>query len=297
MSTSTGAGGPRTRADRTLFARLVDDAAVFPPGLAPLPDAVAAHRSLQAGPWADLVGPLLVPVTSAESLLGLHPEQDGPLAVGLVARAGTALAEVEVAVRALGSSGQVALHAVELAHSSDWHRSLRWDLPLAVEVPRHRVEQRAVLAALAQAGDEAVGLVAKLRTQSTAQEPVPDAEELTDFLLRCLEHGLGFKLTGGLHHAVATSVTDADGGVEDQHGVLNVLIAVHRAVQGHSHDDVREALLERDATDLVDQAQRITGEEASAVRSQFRSFGCCGVLDPIHELRGLGLLSGEEEQR
>ena len=44
---------------------LVDDAAVFPPGNAALPDAVAAHREHRAAWYADLVGPLLVPAVVA----------------------------------------------------------------------------------------------------------------------------------------------------------------------------------------------------------------------------------------
>ncbi|HET6694123.1 MAG TPA: hypothetical protein VFG97_07440, partial [Pedococcus sp.] len=39
---------------------LVDDAAIFPPGEAPLPDAVMAYRRRREEPWAALVGPLVV---------------------------------------------------------------------------------------------------------------------------------------------------------------------------------------------------------------------------------------------
>ena len=49
---------------RALWSGLVDDAAVFPPGNAPLDVAVSGHRALRAGPDADLVGPLLVPAAS-----------------------------------------------------------------------------------------------------------------------------------------------------------------------------------------------------------------------------------------
>ena len=39
---------------------LVDDAAVFPPGDADLPDAVAAYDARRSEWYADLVGPLVV---------------------------------------------------------------------------------------------------------------------------------------------------------------------------------------------------------------------------------------------
>lgn len=41
----------------TIFDRLVDDAAVFPPGDLPVPDAVAAHRVHRSAWYAGFVGP------------------------------------------------------------------------------------------------------------------------------------------------------------------------------------------------------------------------------------------------
>ncbi|SCL40123.1 hypothetical protein GA0074692_5609 [Micromonospora pallida] len=54
-----------------LLAGLVDDAAVFPPGSASLPDALAAHRRHRASWYADLVGPLLVPASALPELARL----------------------------------------------------------------------------------------------------------------------------------------------------------------------------------------------------------------------------------
>ncbi|GLY26539.1 hypothetical protein Misp04_62700 [Micromonospora sp. NBRC 101691] len=53
------------------LAGLVDDAAVFPPGSASLPDALAAHRRHRASWYADLVGPLLVPASALPDLARL----------------------------------------------------------------------------------------------------------------------------------------------------------------------------------------------------------------------------------
>nr|WP_284287885.1 hypothetical protein [Angustibacter aerolatus] len=86
----------------TLLAGLVDDAAVFPPGDAPLPVAVERHRALRAGPHADAVGPLLVPATAVDALPPLLTDGDG-VRVGLVCRPGDAdaLAALARAVDAL----------------------------------------------------------------------------------------------------------------------------------------------------------------------------------------------------
>jgi hypothetical protein len=39
---------------------LIDDAAIFPPGLVPLAEAVAAHRALRRSALSDHIGPFLL---------------------------------------------------------------------------------------------------------------------------------------------------------------------------------------------------------------------------------------------
>ena len=66
MSTPELAAGEQVerRAERALFRALFDDAAVFPPGLTPLPQAVTDHVARQSNSYADLVGPLLLPAAA-----------------------------------------------------------------------------------------------------------------------------------------------------------------------------------------------------------------------------------------
>src|SRR5699024_11370575 len=105
---------------------------------------------------------------------------------------------------------------------------------------------------------------AKLRTQSTPTDPVPTPGELAEFISTCQDLGLGFKLTGGLHHAVAGPVA-TPAGSEDQHGVLNVLVATHLAHTGADIGTITAALRERDGDLLArillglraDQAEQI----------------------------------------
>ena len=54
-----------------VFARLVDDAAVYPPGSVPLHEAVKDHRRHRSAWYADLVGPLLVPASATRQLAEL----------------------------------------------------------------------------------------------------------------------------------------------------------------------------------------------------------------------------------
>ena len=47
--------------------QLIDDAALFPPGNAPMPAAVAAHRRHRAAAYRELVGPFLCPAGGSVS--------------------------------------------------------------------------------------------------------------------------------------------------------------------------------------------------------------------------------------
>ena len=89
------------------------------------------------------------------------------------------------------------------------------------------------------------------------------------------------------HHAVR--VTDTATGFE-QHGVLNVLVATRVAQSGGSGDDVAAVLAQRSAPALVEFVSAWDEQTCSGVRASFRSFGCCGVHDPLDELSALGLL-------
>ncbi len=53
-----GAGAMTTSAFPAFAKGLCDDAAIFPPGLAPLAEAVPAHVRHLDSPYAELVGPL-----------------------------------------------------------------------------------------------------------------------------------------------------------------------------------------------------------------------------------------------
>lgn len=287
-----------TAADRALFSRLVDDAAVFPPAALPLERALGDHLDRRGHPAADLVGPLLVPVAAAAPLRALlveHPPEGDPLRVGLIARPGTPADQAAAALQRLRGIPGMVVTAVEVAADAGWTAALRWDLPLSVEVPRDGERQRAVLAALAGAAEESLQLQAKLRTQATATAPPPDPDELAGFVTGCVERGLPFKLTGGLHHAVRGTHRQVGGAPEDQHGVLNVALGTRVARGGGSRAEVAEVLRERDAAVLAREVAALDADDAAVVRATFTSFGCCAVHDPITELARLGLISDSME--
>ena len=273
-----------------LLARLVDDAAVFPPGLAPWPRAVAEHLAYRESARTAAIGPLLVPVDGVDGFLAALDDADAPdgLEVGLVSRPGPA-AGLE-ASRRLADDGRAQVVAVELplATAGDdlagtWRELGRGGVAVWWELDRDLplAEQLDAVAAARQ--DRAGG--AKLRTGGTDAAAVAPTGLLASFLAGCAARGLPFKLTAGLHHAVR-GPDPVTGGTT--HGVANVLLATRAAAAGATQADVADVLEQRDAAALSAGLDALTEDEAHAVRGLWVSFGCCGVLDPLTELEALG---------
>jgi hypothetical protein len=76
----------------------------------------------------------------------------------------------------------------------------------------------------------------------------------------------------------------------EHHGVLNVLAATALAAAGAPPADVAAVLGEPDHEVVVGELAGLQADEVARVRSLFRSFGCCGVTDPLDDIAALGLL-------
>jgi hypothetical protein len=278
-----------------LFDRLVDDAAVFPPGLAPLDVAVREHLRRRTGPYAVHLGPLLVPATAAAELAALAAEDDRaaaePLEVGLVVRPGAPLEPLFDAVDLLREDPRVVVTAVEVGWAdgdSGWRRALDLEVPVVVEVGLGS-DQESGLDDIADAVDHEHDVTAKFRTGATPAWPWPDETALAGFLDAVVLRGLSFKLTGGLHHVVR-----GDHGGEPMHGLLNVLLATHEALDGAETRELAGELARRDTEVLVTAVSGLHDADARRLRASFTAYGCCGVLDPLTELEALGLVPTKE---
>lgn len=269
-----------------LLAGLIDDAAVFPPGNAPLDVAVRRHATHRSAAYAGLVGPLLVPASDVDALVAEASSwSEGRLDVGLIARPSVDPVVVVDAVQRLREVDGVAAVGAELGWFAGWRDLAVEGLPLTLEVPRGADRTRAlddVAAAVDEVGRPAQ---AKFRTGATPTWDWPDEAELAAFVRDCVRQGVPFKLTGGLHHAVRA---EHDG--EPQHGLLNVLLAVHTAAHEGTLSAVESVLSERHPQPLVDAVSALDESDALRVRSLLTAYGCCEVTDPIGELRDLDLL-------
>jgi hypothetical protein len=260
-----------------LFKGLLDDAEVFPPGRAPLPEAVPAHARQLASPYADLVGPLILPAPALADLgplLGTAPERPLDLAVTApegAAQLGDVLAKpAELPVRLQGL--EVALPAG--MSSAAFFTALE---PVFVEVPRD--ERRAeVIATCATTGHQA-----KFRTGGLQAAMYPGEAELAAAIRAVVEAGVPFKATAGLHRAIRN--TDPETGFE-QHGFLNLLLATAAALEGPPGAELTTVLATRNGTEVAARVSDLDG----SVRERLRSLGTCSIIEPLTGLVDLDLV-------
>ena len=272
-----------------LFSGLCDDAALFPPGDAPVARAVPAHRGHRAAWYAELVGPFLATprhfaevarvARATETLVPLIlVVPDGPAALGAAVEAtmaepGVELVGVELACGPDGSAAQAAnTAAYALA------RELLEGVRGTVEVRRGPGLQDAldVLASMTYR--------AKFRTGGTTSSAFPTVDELAAFIVGCTERKLPFKCTAGLHGAARH--TDPVTGFE-HHGFLNILAATDLALSGADERTVAETLRIRSGHELAE----ILRPRLNDTRRAFTGYGTCSIEEPLAELTALGLIS------
>ncbi len=303
------------------LAALVDDAAIFPPGNAPLPVAVRAYREHRAAPYADLVGPFvisdvrlaeLVELISTGSTTGSSPATASspttgePLPVTVVVSGGAGA--IEPAVRWATRSGVLALRSLEIAVRDDdsgalAHNAKRIvtaidqlvangelddEVPVYVEPPRLYGEPpgHGWLAALDEIA--AMDHRLKFRTGGADLDAFPAATELATVIDASLDRELRFKCTAGLHNALRHR--DPETGFE-HHGFLNVLVATAQALAGADVDGTAEILEQQDPAAVLSWVTDLSADgELTRARRWFTSFGSCSVLEPLEDLIDLRLL-------
>jgi hypothetical protein len=257
-----------------LLSALFDDAALFPPGNAPMAEAVAAHLAYRTGRYAGMVGPFVCPDSRLTELQAAFAVTVERFDVSVVSRGGGA--DVVDAIRRALGDPRLRVWAVELPLES-----LTDGLPSDIAV---WVELSMTLEGLSKV-DAAYGV--KLRTGGTTANAFPDEETLGSAIAGCVRAGRVFKCTAGLHAALRHR--DPATGLE-QHGFLNVMLAAHAALGGADGAAVAEILARRDAAEVVDPIRHWDAATAREVRRTFASFGTCSIDEPLADLTTLGLL-------
>ena len=283
-----------------LFDELVDDAAVFPPGNASVPDAVRRHREHRSAWYAPMIGPLVVPDTELAqvSRAGGESTADGePIDIsvvitggagGLVALArrdlpGIAVTGAEIALRDLDDLAGNAERVVAAAEELDPD-----EVMVFVELPfRH-----GWVAAIEVV--EGAGLNGKIRTGGLEPDAYPTADQLAQQLSELIEADLPFKATAGLHRGWPNRVTNERGETLPQHGFVTLLMAVEALIDGAGADAAVDLL-------RLDDPGRIS--PLCRAGTSPPQPGCAPVPQlrvlrghrPVDDLVTLGLLEGPQD--
>jgi hypothetical protein len=277
--------------------RLVDDAAIFPPGNVPLEQAVAEHLGHRTASYAELVGGFVVSDTRLADLAGLVSADDH-LGINVVVTGGAGA--IEPAVRWATRADGLELRALEIAlrDEDDLARNaarvvamldhlrddLGDDVQVYVEPPRAPLgHEHGWLAALDEIAMADLRL--KFRTGGVTAEAFPSSVELAASIDAALDRETPFKCTAGLHNAVRH--TGADG--FEHHGFLNVLMATQLAFDGVGAADSADLLERRDGPTLAEESRAL---DLAGARRWFTSFGSCSVAEPWADLHDLGLIGG-----
>jgi hypothetical protein len=247
-----------------LFLGLFDDAAIFPPGNVPLPEAVAAYRARRS----PMVGPFVCSAARWDELVATAG--DGPrLPVSLT------LPGPDTPVP---SAPGVRVVAVETPVAADDRPEFGGGLQAYAEISCMEITATRVAALRGN------GLRLKIRTGGVRPEAFPGEADLARALWAAVRGGLAFKLTAGLHDPIRHR--DPVTGFE-HHGFLNVILATAQALQGY---DIERALADQDEARVAAAVSAIDEPLAKLVRHHFVSFGTCSISEPVAGLRRLGLL-------
>ncbi|WP_285478011.1 hypothetical protein [Amycolatopsis sp. NBRC 101858] len=279
---------PGPRGIPPLFARLVDDSALFPPGDAAMPEALRAHFASRESEHAGVLGVFLCQASRLPELITelikIKPKQPLPLSLII----DTGLGGVPKAISIVESRSELlALRMVEMPAPSDvdevWLERVSEFVPedvIRVVEPRRGVGWLDGVRKVIEHGSWP-----KIRCGGKAGENFPSVDEVADFLAVVSgSTGASFKATNSLHRAVRHA--DPDTGFV-HHGFLNLLVASGRSLSG---GDVRAALESTDAEALAEEARGLSEQAAKAVRALFASYAAASFEQPVADMGELGLL-------
>jgi hypothetical protein len=272
-----------TRPTVELLADLFDDAAMYPPGDMPLPEAVAAHLRRRSSAHAFAVGPFVCGAAAlgdvADHAARLLGDSGDPFRVSVIAPDVGTLDALRAGMR---PDPIVTLVNLEVPFGdADLRQAGAGDVPVYVERPVATVDDGAARR-LAERG-----LRLKMRTGGLRAEAFPTEAVLSRAITAAVRAGLAFKCTAGLHHAVRYQ--NPTTGFE-HHGFLNVILATALAAGGGDDREVLAAIALREPRELAARIADLDTDAARSARTWFRSFGTCSIDEPWADLRSLALV-------
>jgi len=285
-----------------LLQHLIDYAGLFPPAALDMWQAVANYDAHARSEHAWILGRLIVPaarLSEFEDALRQVPSAT-PNPWRLSVLVGTDSAADFERIAKFNEVGCAIVESVEAKTGAPEEvnrlaATAPRNLCVYCEVPLNGREGDCI-AAIAECE-----LRAKIRTGGETADKFPDAAQVIEFMRACVDVGVPFKATAGLHHplrSVHRLTYQADSPSALMHGFLNVFLAAAFLRSGMPPQIAAELLDERSAEaihfaedEIVWREHHLNRDEIAAARQGFAiSFGSCSFTEPIDDLQSLGLL-------
>jgi hypothetical protein len=292
------------RSVHTLLHSLIDYAGLFPPAELGMTAAVASYSAYRAGEHCWALGRFVVPVARLaefeRAAAPCLPAAGAPWKLAALAGADLAADLAAIAGFNRRHAGRAAVDTIELKAGTPEAiaaalGAIDGRLDAFVELPIGQ-DPAPLVAELARLGGRA-----KVRTGGVTTDAFPAPADLLEFLRRCVEAGVPFKATAGLHHPLrgAYRLTYApDSSSATMFGFLNVFLAAAFLEHGMGRADAL-ALLEETSPDAFCfeeegigwRSHRLADAELRHTRRRSAlAFGSCSFQEPIDDLHALGLL-------
>jgi len=288
-----------------LLAGAIDYAGLFPPSAVSMQDAVENYAAYRRGEYSWMLGRFVVTASRlnefAAEAAKVFKKGDEPWRIAVVAGEDIELSTYALIEFNSVENGRFAADVMEIKTSSveDIENAYRivpktitayYELPLDESLPEH-------IATLALRGQRA-----KIRTGGITPEAFPNAHAIVRFVRACSAANLPFKATAGLHHPLRCMrpLTYEPNAVKGKmHGFLNLFLMTAFARDGRRNDLLDELMATEDAGEFrFDETgvrwrndHVLTLFQLERARySGIQSFGSCSFLEPIADLRDLGIL-------
>ncbi|MEO8226175.1 MAG: hypothetical protein ABI637_02040 [Gemmatimonadota bacterium] len=294
---------------RILLAELVDYAGLFPPAQLDMAGAVRAYAGYRDGAFSWMLGRFIARAAqldefeqAAAALLPAYAA-DEPWRLSILTSGSADDLERIDAFNARHSHPAEGLAVVDTIETKAGSveaiekliQSSRGGTTMYIEIPVAD-DPADLIAAIGGRGARA-----KVRTGGVTGDVFPPPDELARFIRACVDAGVPFKATAGLHHPLRgayrlTYADDSERGM--MYGFLNVFLAAAFATHGLPLADIESLLQTSDpATLTIDDSgatwrgHRLDLDDLRHARLRAATtFGSCSFTEPVDDLHSLRLL-------
>ena len=298
---------------RTLLARSIDYAGMFPPCSLGLEPALKNQADYARSPDTWMLGAFVLSTEQFDATKQLLSGFDAqhPLRVAALgpktASADAFLEAVDDADAAIRSLSRHNVDLVSISHlemflphdvdvaSLKEARSILGNLSVFWEAPPDRAEQTIALLAEFNSDADTATFGYKHRTGGVTADAFPSSMQIARALVTPATHQLPIKFTAGLHHPLRQYRGEVQ---TKMHGFLNVLGAAVLAAEHRWDTNQTAMMLEDENVDSFSFTDDFFGWREWRIdikRLQYRrrfvvSFGSCSFDEPREDLRALGFL-------